>query len=157
MSGPRAPQISKDSARRRPEVTHRTALHYRAAGPCRTARQRVNHARLGRYPFPRSRRVDASVWTPPGPPSEAQVIDSQVRDMGAAQLLERYHDLVDRRLEGSISVKESFELSRIEARLNVDEQDDVNRAAAFRNNWNRERETLLASVEHMLAPLRASL
>lgn len=77
--------------------------------------------------------------------------------MGGAQLLERYHDLVDRRLEGSISVKESFELSRIEARLNVDEQDDVNRAAAFRNNWNRERETLLASVEHMLAPLRASL
>jgi hypothetical protein len=98
-----------------------------------------------------------SDWTPTRPPSEAQIIDIQVRDLAPDQLLARYHDLVDRRLDGSISVTESFELGRIEARLNVDEQDDVHRAAAFRSAWNKEREAVLVSVEHLLAELRTSI
>jgi hypothetical protein len=136
------------------------ALHYShgtVTSRRRPARRPDGHARRDRSLLAQPRRIEMPDWTPMRPPSEAQIIDTQVRDLTPDQLLLRYHDLIDRRLDGSISVKESFELGRIEARLDVDERDDLDRAAAFRREWDKERETVLVSLERMLARIRTSI
>ena len=105
----------------------------------------------------KARSTFAALHTPSAQPSlEVKNINRRVLEMAGDELQERYHELVDKRLENSISLAETFELDRIEARLKLEEQDEIHRAATFRNEWSKERELLLSSIEQMLAQLRAS-
>ena len=91
-----------------------------------------------------------------GVASDARVIDNRVRTLSEYQLLERYRQLVDRRLEGSIGVADSFELDRIEARMNVQDQSEMHRVVSLQNEWKQEREAILDSIEQIVAQLKAS-
>jgi len=82
--------------------------------------------------------------------NDAEVIGCIVRSLSADQLLERYHELVDQRLDGGIGFRESFELDRIEARLNAEDQDELGRLKVLQDDWQREREALVTSIENLL-------
>jgi hypothetical protein len=69
--------------------------------------------------------------------------------------MERYHELVDLRLTGDIRVEGSFELDRIESRLDALDQ-EPDRTASFRKQWDRERGELISSIENLLARIKAS-
>jgi len=103
---------------------------------------------------PRINGVVPPHQTTPGEPSAAQIINNRVLGLSDEQVLDRYHELVDKRLQDSVNVEESFELGRIEARLNAEEQTDTDRASALRRDWLRERDFVVASIERMLAQIR---
>jgi hypothetical protein len=88
--------------------------------------------------------------------NEAEVIDCKVRCLCGDQLLERYHELVNQRLGGDIHFRESFELDRIEARLNAEDQDEVDRLKTLEHDWQRERDALVASIQSLLTRLRGA-
>lgn len=91
-----------------------------------------------------------------GPSSDAVVIGGRVQALPTDQLLERYHELVDRRLAGRIDLAESFELDCIESRLDVDDEGELSRLADFRTKWERDRSELVASIESLLAHFKAA-
>ena len=88
--------------------------------------------------------------------NDAEGIGCIVRSLSADQLLERYHELVDQRLDGGIGFRESFELDRIEARLNAEDQDELGRLKVLQDDWQREREALVTSIENLLTRFRAA-
>ena len=87
---------------------------------------------------------------------DAETIDSQVQSLSADQLLDRYHELVDQRLDGRIHFRESFELDRIEARLNAENQYELGRLKILQDDWQRERDALVTSIESLLTRFRAA-
>ena len=88
--------------------------------------------------------------------SEVRGIEHGVQSLSPDDLLERYHELIDRRFAGHLSVAESFELKRIEARLNLEDQKEVERIAGFEQEWRRDRDGLIRSVEDLLGRLKMS-
>ena len=88
--------------------------------------------------------------------NDAEVIGCKVRSLSADQLLERYHKLVDQRLDGGIGFRESFELDWIEARLNAEDQDELGRLKVLQDDWQRERDALVTSIENLLSRFRAA-
>jgi hypothetical protein len=49
-----------------------------------------------------------------------------------------------------------LELERIEARLDTEDQDEAARLAVFQDDWHRERNELVASIEHVLARFKSA-
>ena len=92
----------------------------------------------------------------PGPSEDAKTIEVRVQASSEDQLLARYHDLVDLGLERSLKFTERFELERIEARLDYQDKDELERTAAMRKAWEVERGELVASLERLLAGFRAA-
>jgi hypothetical protein len=87
---------------------------------------------------------------------DAQAIVDQVRALDSDQLLDRYHELVDKRLQGTLDFTELLKLERIEARLDTEDQDDAARLTILQDDWRRERNELVASIEHLLARFKAA-
>jgi hypothetical protein len=87
---------------------------------------------------------------------DAQAIVDQVRALDSDQLLDRYHELVDKRLQGTLDFTELLKLERIEARLDTEDQDDAARLTILQDDWHRERNELVASIEHLLARFKAA-
>jgi hypothetical protein len=87
---------------------------------------------------------------------DAQAIVDQVRALDSDQLLDRYHELVNKRLQGTLDFTELLELERIEARLDTEDQDDAARLTILQDDWRRERNELVASIEHLLARFKAA-
>jgi hypothetical protein len=88
--------------------------------------------------------------------SDAKVIEGQVRSLSADELLDRYHELVDQRLEGGIRFRELLELDRIEARLNAENQVEFDHLRVLQDDWLRERDALVKSIESLLTRFRAA-
>lgn len=82
-------------------------------------------------------------------------LDHQVRELSSGDLLERFHQLIDCRLCKPLRLMEALELERIEARLDSEEQSDMDRVADYRAAWDKERSDLLASIERLIAALRS--
>jgi len=82
---------------------------------------------------------------------DARAIQERVQALDADQLLERYHELTDKRLDETIQYTEWFELDLIEARLDAEDREEVERLAALQDNWRRERNEVVASIERLLA------
>jgi hypothetical protein len=104
-------------------------------------------------------RHDASSETPasvPGLRSDARAIENRVQALSPDQLLERYHELVDQRFAGQMHLAESFELERIDARLNLQDEDEINRMAVLQHDWKSKRDELVASIESLLARFKAA-
>ena len=76
-----------------------------------------------------------------------------VQTLSTEAFHDRYHELVDRRLTGVIGADESRELERIEARLDAGDEGDLARLAQFREEWARDREQLVASIEGLIGQL----
>jgi hypothetical protein len=93
---------------------------------------------------------------PSGLGKEAQAIMDQVKALGSDQLHDRHHELVDKRLQGTLGFTELFELERVEARLDDEDQDEAGRLTIFQEDWRRERNELVASIEHLLARFKAA-
>jgi len=87
---------------------------------------------------------------------DAQAIIDQVNALGSDELYDRFHELADKRLEGALEYTELFELERIEARLDTEDQDEAARLTVLQEDWRRERNELVASVEHLLAHLKTA-
>jgi len=87
---------------------------------------------------------------------DAQAILDQVKALESDQLLGRYHELVDKRLQGALRYTELFELERIEARLDNEDQDEATRLTILQDDWRRERNELVASIEHLLARFKTA-
>ena len=88
---------------------------------------------------------------------DAGAIESRVQALSPDQLLDRYHELVDLRFAGQIHLAESFELERIEARLNLQDEGDLDRMTALQHDWKRERDELVTSIESLLARFKAAV
>lgn len=87
---------------------------------------------------------------------DAQAIEYQVKALDADRLHGRYHELVDKRLQGTLDFTELFELERVEARLDSQDQDEATRLTILQNDWRRERDELVASIKHLLVHFRAA-
>lgn len=87
---------------------------------------------------------------------EAQAIMDKVKALGSGELYDRYHELVDKRLQGTLDFTELLELERIEARLDTEDQDESARLTILQEDWRRERDELVASIEHVLARFKAA-
>jgi squalene-hopene/tetraprenyl-beta-curcumene cyclase len=92
----------------------------------------------------------------PLPAATRDLIEIKVRSLGFDALLERYHELVDERLTGAIPENESFELDRIEARLNEEDQKGLGPVQNLHNDWRNERDALVTSIEGLLKRLKTS-
>ena len=88
--------------------------------------------------------------------NDARTIEAKLRTLSRDQLLERYHELVDKRFEGALEYTELFELDRIAVRLDADSQAEVSALAALKSDWRRERSELLISIERLLARVKAA-
>jgi hypothetical protein len=95
------------------------------------------------------------VYTP-GMGQDAQAIVDQVTALESDQLHDRYHGLVDKRLQGMLGFTELFELERIDARLDCEDQDEAARLTILQDDWRRERNELVESIEHLLARFKAT-
>ena len=85
---------------------------------------------------------------------DAVAIESRVQEFSDEELLARYHELIDKRLdEGKLSYMELFELERLEARLDLADQGDVDRLLESEGRYERERRELLESIENLVAGL----
>jgi hypothetical protein len=87
---------------------------------------------------------------------DAQAIVDQVTALESDQLHDRYHELVDKRLQGMLGFTELFELERIDARLDCEDQDEAARLTILQDDWRRERNELVESIEHLLARFKAT-
>lgn len=91
------------------------------------------------------------------PPDNAvQSIVSTVNRFPLDRLLHRYHELVDKRLAATIDFIETFELERIEARLDAEDRRVDKRAEALYEQLEQRQEAVLESIEHLIKRLRAS-
>ena len=91
-----------------------------------------------------------------GPSREVSLIESSLQALSTDELLDRYHELIDRRLIGRLQLKESFELDRIESRLNAEDEDGLRQLADYKKQWQRERTELVANIEGLLARLKST-
>jgi hypothetical protein len=82
-------------------------------------------------------------------------IESKVRCFSSDQLLERFHYLIGKRLNEPLKLMEALELERIDARLDSEERTEMDRITEFRETWAVERSMLLASIERLIASLKA--
>jgi len=101
-----------------------------------------------------------SYRTIPGPAlqlnnSTLREIGQRVRCLSSDQLLERFHCLIGKRLNGTIKLMEALELERIDARFDSEERAEMDRVTEFREAWAAERSELLASIERLIAGLKA--
>jgi hypothetical protein len=87
---------------------------------------------------------------------DAMAIENRLQALSTNELLARYHELVDKRLEGELPYTEYFEIERIEARLDTDDQGEISRMTALQHNWRRQRTELVASIERLLAGFEAT-
>lgn len=89
------------------------------------------------------------------PNEDAILIEDRVQTFSKDELLERYHELVDKRFEEErLPYTEHFELERIEARLAAEDRDEVKRLASVDDDHARQRDELLTSIENLVARLR---
>ena len=82
-------------------------------------------------------------------------INDKVRSFSSDQLIERFHCLIGKRLNGTIKLMEALELERIDARFNLEDQAEMDRVTEFQQAWALERSELLSSIERIVANLRA--
>jgi len=82
-------------------------------------------------------------------------IDRRIRSLPSDEIIQRFHCLVDKRLQGTLRFIESFELDCIEARLDAEEQAELSSAVDSQNDWSRERSQLIESIEMLLATVSA--
>ncbi len=87
---------------------------------------------------------------------DARAIETRVQALSTDELLVRYHELVDKRLEGQLPYTEYFEIERIEAHLDAEDQSEISRMTALQHNWQVERSQLIASIELLLSRFETS-
>lgn len=125
----------------------------RSSGKSKKEQERSPNRRLRRH-VPSGRVADASAQ--PRLAGDARAIQMRVQALGDEQLLERFHELVDKRLAETIQYPEVLELDLISARLDAENMAESQRTAAVRDDWRRERNELVASIERLLARLTKS-
>lgn len=103
--------------------------------------------------------LPGSPYGPPGMSAglngDAQAIQHRVQTLSTDELHERYHELVDKRLAETVHYTELLELDLIEVRLETGDKDELNRVLALQADWRQQRDTLVISIEQLLARLRA--
>jgi hypothetical protein len=91
-----------------------------------------------------------------GPSRVVQEIENRISSASTDQLLARYHELIDKRLDHGLGFMESFELERIEARLDMGDELEESRITQLDDRRQECRQMILDSIEHLIARLRAT-
>jgi len=104
-------------------------------------------ASRGKYAAERRAPVTAIETSP-----DVRDVLSKIASMADREVRERYHQLVDERLDRDLTALERFELERIEGRLDAEDRDP--QMEARNRQWELERTELLNSVEDLLVKLR---
>ncbi|HUO31376.1 MAG TPA: hypothetical protein VMU80_19290 [Bryobacteraceae bacterium] len=84
------------------------------------------------------------------------MIDERVRALSLEKLMVQFHELVDKRLLGTLTYIEEFELERIEARLDREDQTEYSHLQDEQNTWRTERAELIASIEQLLGRIKTA-
>jgi hypothetical protein len=84
--------------------------------------------------------------------NEALVTACRIASMPDREIRQRYHELVDKGLDGALTALERFELERIETRLDAEDRDP--KIEAEDRKWEAERTELLESIEGLLRRLK---
>jgi hypothetical protein len=137
-------RLKADGVAIRQQAQHNGSRHCRERERRRRLRGRRGHATFEHA----SRTLEIG--------DDAQAIILHVRALDPESLGERYHELVDKRLQGKLDFAELFELERIEARLDIQDRDEPARFTTLSEDWRRERNKLVTSIEHVLARLKAT-
>lgn len=144
--------------RGRGEIRDRRGL--RAQAPAILRRKPGKRHRQGSsagiFAFTRGVNLGVLSGYEPSPNSDVRAIEAKAQALSPDRLLERYHELVDKRLEGAIEYTELFELDRIEVRLDAEGEAEAIALAALNGDWRRERSELLTSIERLLARVKAA-
>jgi hypothetical protein len=90
------------------------------------------------------------------PSSEVCEVEQRLETLSPDQLLVRYHDLIDQRITGHIGPIQAFELSRVESRLDAEDEDELRRLAESQKEWQRRHNGLVTSIEELLARLKGA-
>ena len=80
-------------------------------------------------------------------------VASKVASMPDREAIERYHNLIDKRLATSLTPTERFELERIEARLDARDRDPL--IEARDREWEAHRARVLDSIHTLLTRLQS--
>src|ERR1700722_14215901 len=80
---------------------------------------------------------------------EVLAVASRVASMADREAAQRYHELIDKQLDTSLTAAKRFELERIEVRLEAHDRDPL--IAARDREWEAERTRLLDSIHSLLA------
>jgi hypothetical protein len=156
--------ISLSLSRRKPGRFLKTRSDGRRAALARGKHRKYASPSDGRYLATRkyckrdldSTSTHASHGYLAAPDNTVQSIVSVVNGFPPDELLGRYHELVDKRLAGTIDFLEGFELERIEARLDAEDRGGDPRAETLHKEWEQRQEAVLSSIEHLIGRLRAS-
>ena len=85
-------------------------------------------------------------------PTEALKVAFRVASMPDREARDRYHELVDKSIDQRLSTLESFELERIETRLDAEDRDAALDADNLR--WDFERQELIQGIEALVRKLK---
>lgn len=112
--------------------------------------------RLGREPWPgkHAPATRATKYATNGGTaavSDGQKIASRIASLPDDEVRHRYHELVDQRLGGELTLLERFELERIETRLDAEDRDS--QIDERDRQWEIERTELLESIKDLLSKL----
>jgi|HubBroStandDraft_1064217.scaffolds.fasta_scaffold23939_3 hypothetical protein len=80
--------------------------------------------------------------------------EAKVRQYSSDRLVERFHELVDRRMLRNLTAPEILELERIEIRLDADENFEEGNVSKRYQDWEQHRDRVLHSIEELIARLR---
>jgi antitoxin (DNA-binding transcriptional repressor) of toxin-antitoxin stability system len=110
---------------------------------------------LLRAATPRRRKLSEIMAALPENSEDAQVIKGRVLAMDEDQILARYHDLVDKRLMNQLDYKEMFELDLIDARLDDDDDSELQQVETVEKIWRDKRTELIGSFKELVSRLEA--
>jgi antitoxin (DNA-binding transcriptional repressor) of toxin-antitoxin stability system len=110
---------------------------------------------LLRAATPRRRKLSEIMAALPENSEDAQVIKGRVLAMDEDQILARYHDLVDKRLMNQLDYKEIFELDLIDARLDDDDDSELQQVETVEKIWRDKRTELIGSFKELVSRLEA--
>ena len=85
--------------------------------------------------------------------TDAWQIAKRIQEMDQSAVLSRYHELVDKRLENELDYKEVFELHQIDARLNAEDNIELQHLGEIGAIWENEKTELATSIAQLLSRL----
>ena len=139
-------------------IKTRASARFAKAGVSRRDRGRGTASRRHRIPgylTPKSKPVNPTAF---GRELSSEVceVEQRLQTLSLDQLIERYHDLIDQRITGHIGPIQEFEISRVESRLDAEDEDELCRLAEFRKEWQHRRNELVTSIEELLTRLKGA-
>ncbi len=90
------------------------------------------------------------------PSPEVCEVEQRLQMLSPDEVLIRYHDLIDQRIAGHLGPMQAFELSRVESRLDAEDEDELCLLAEFQEERQRTHNELVTRIEELLTRLKGA-